>query len=55
MNYKYSAFISYRQLEPDSIIVNKLHTILEKYKIPKGLVKQGYAKKLKKFLKILMN
>lgn len=32
MDYKYDAFISYRQIEPDITIANKLHKLLEKYK-----------------------
>ncbi len=51
MNYKYDAFISYRQVFPDSIIADKLHKLLEKYKVPKSLVKQGYPTKLQKVFK----
>jgi hypothetical protein len=50
-NYKYDAFISYRQLQPDIKVANKLHKALERYKIPKGLVKKGFPKKLSKVFK----
>ena len=50
-SYKYDAFISYRQLQPDMKVANKLHRALERYTIPKGLVKKGFPKKLSKVYK----
>lgn len=39
MHYKYKAFISYRHLEPDMQAAEKLHKLLEAYKVPKNLGK----------------
>ena len=50
-SYKYDAFISYRQVEPDKNIANRLHRSLEKYKIPTSLVKEGYPKRLSRIFK----
>jgi len=49
--YKYNAFISYRQVDRDRKVANRLHQELEKYKIPKALVKQGFPSKLSKVFK----
>ena len=49
--YKYDAFISYRQVNPDKSIANRLHRALENYKVPKDLVKEGFPKKLSKIFK----
>ncbi len=46
--YKYTAFISYRHLEPDSIVAEKLHKMLETYTIPKNLQKTLGRKKIGK-------
>lgn len=35
--YKYDAFISYRHTEPDFTIVKNLHSMIEKFKVPKHL------------------
>lgn len=51
ISYKYDAFISYRQVNPDKSIANRLHRALENYKIPKDLVKEGFPKKLSKIFK----
>jgi hypothetical protein len=50
-SYKYDAFISYRQLQLDIKVANKLHRVLERYKVPKSLVKKGLPKKLSKVFK----
>lgn len=47
-NYKYTAFISYRHLEPDSIVAENLHKMLETYTIPKNLQKTLGRKKVGK-------
>ena len=49
--FKYDAFISYRQIRPDIDVAVKIHKLLEKYKLPKSLVKKGYPKKLKKIFR----
>ena len=41
MERKYAAFISYRHAEMDSAIAKTLHTLIEQYRIPKGLQKDG--------------
>ncbi|WP_276981406.1 toll/interleukin-1 receptor domain-containing protein [Johnsonella ignava] len=38
--YKYDAFISYRHLDPDVDIAQKLHKLLETFKMPKELSKR---------------
>jgi hypothetical protein len=37
-NYQYDAFISYRHVEPDRTIAEKLHKMLEAYALPKNLL-----------------
>lgn len=44
--YKYDAFISYRHTEPDKTIAERLHRILETYRVPKAVVKMGIRKKV---------
>ncbi|MDI9514709.1 MAG: TIR domain-containing protein [Clostridiaceae bacterium] len=44
--YKYDAFISYRHTEPDKAIAEKLHRMLESFKVPKSLIKKGSQKKV---------
>lgn len=44
--YKYDAFISYRHTEPDKAIAEKLHRMLETYKVPKAVIKMGSQKKV---------
>jgi len=44
--YKYDAFISYRHAEPDKTIAEKLHRMLETYRVPKAVVKMGSQKKV---------
>ena len=41
MERNYVAFISYRHAEMDSAIAKTLHTLIEQYRIPKGLQKEG--------------
>lgn len=41
MAKKYIAFISYRHAELDSAIAKKLHTLIEQYRIPRGLQNDG--------------
>ena len=43
---KYDAFISYRHTEPDKTIAEKLHRMLETYRVPKAVVKMGSQKKV---------
>jgi len=45
-DYKYTAFISYRQLQPDSQVAKVLHRALENYRVPHTLVKQGFPRRL---------
>ncbi|MDP3386342.1 MAG: TIR domain-containing protein [Eubacteriales bacterium] len=40
-SYIYDAFISYRHTNPDILIAEKLHKLLETYKTPSHLIKQG--------------
>lgn len=40
-NYKYTAFISYRHLEPDATIAKKIHTMIETFKAPKEFYDDG--------------
>lgn len=47
--YKYTAFISYRHTKPDLAIVEKLHQMLEQFKIPKGLDSEGKYKEIRIF------
>lgn len=44
--FKYDAFISYRHTEPDKTIAEKLHRMLENFKVPKSLIKKGIQKKV---------
>lgn len=44
--YKYDAFISYRHTEPDKTIADKLHRMLEAYKVPRAVVRMGSQKKV---------
>jgi len=44
--YTYDAFISYRHTEPDKTIAEKLHRMLETYKVPRSVVKMGSRKKV---------
>ncbi len=44
--YKYSAFISYRHVEPDMTIAQNLHTLIETYTIPKSVRKDKARKKM---------
>jgi len=44
--YKYDAFISYRHVVPDKIIAERLHKLLETYRVPANLVKNGALRKL---------
>lgn len=45
---KYTAFISYRHIEPDMTIAKKLHGMLETYRIPGNIKKQTGIKKIGK-------
>ncbi|MGI6086089.1 MAG: hypothetical protein ACOYIF_11765 [Acetivibrionales bacterium] len=44
-NYTYDAFISYRHTEPDKAVAERLHRLLETFKIPKSIVKATGKKK----------
>src|SRR5262245_23438122 len=45
--YEYSAFISYRHVDPDRKIAQWLHTVLERYRVPAKLVRdRGVAPRL---------
>lgn len=39
MDYKYDAFISYRHTDPDAAVAERLHQLLETYRIPKNIAK----------------
>lgn len=43
---KYDAFISYRHTEPDKTIAEKLHKMLETYKVPSKIAKKTGKKKI---------
>ncbi|MBN1624414.1 MAG: TIR domain-containing protein, partial [Clostridia bacterium] len=45
-SYLYDAFISYRHTSPDILIAERLHKLLETYKTPHHLVKQGFRRSL---------
>lgn len=45
-SFIYDAFISYRHTYPDSLIAEKLHRILETYRTPRRLAKQGVLPKI---------
>lgn len=36
-DYKYSAFISYRHIEPDKTVAKKLHSYIESFHIPAAI------------------
>ena len=44
MANKYIAFISYRHAELDSAIAKTLHSLIEQYRIPRGIRKDGEAR-----------
>lgn len=46
---KYDAFISYRHTEPDKTIAEKLHKMLETYKVPSKIAKKRGKRKLTVF------
>ena len=48
MNYKYDAFISYRHTIPDAAVAEKLHRLLETYRIPKSIAKATGKKKIQR-------
>ena len=41
MDRNYVAFISYRHAEMDSAIAKTIHSLIEQYRIPKGLRKDS--------------
>lgn len=45
-HFRYDAFISYRHCDPDKRIAEKLHRMLETYKIPKAIVKASGKKRI---------
>ncbi len=47
-HYKYDAFISYRHTEPDKTVAERLHRLLESFKIPKSIVKATGKKKIQR-------
>ena len=44
MDRKYVAFISYRHAELDSAVAKQMHTLIERYVVPKKLRKNGQKK-----------
>ena len=48
-NFKYIAFISYRHLEPDTAVAQKIHTMIETFKLPKEFVVHGKSPKFRVF------
>lgn len=46
--YEYDAFISYRHTEPDLTIAQKLHHLLENYRIPKSIQEETGIKKIRR-------
>lgn len=48
---KYTAFISYRHIEPDMTVAKKLHTMLETYRIPGNIKKLTGIKKIGKIFR----
>jgi WD40 repeat protein len=44
--YKYDAFISYRHTMPDKAVAERLHRLLETFKIPKSIVKSSGKKRI---------
>ncbi len=46
--YLYDAFISYRHVEPDKTIAEKLHRLLETYKVPANTAKKTGFKKIRR-------
>lgn len=47
--FKYDAFISYRHIKPDADIAEKLHSLIENYKVPKEFYVDGKAPNLRVF------
>lgn len=45
---KYDAFISYRHSELDSAIAERLHRLLETYKVPKSIAQKTGKKSIKR-------
>lgn len=43
---RYDAFISYRHSDPDKLIAEKLHRMLETFRVPKAVVKKGSPKRI---------
>jgi|GEM_PF-252868 len=48
MNYKYDAFISYRHTIPDAAVAERLHQLLETYRIQKNIAKATGKKKIQR-------
>jgi len=48
MDYKYDAFISYRHTDPDAAVAERLHQLLETYRIPKNIAKATGKKKVER-------
>ncbi|NLL68040.1 MAG: TIR domain-containing protein [Clostridiaceae bacterium] len=48
INYTYDAFISYRHTEPDKSVAERLHRLLETFKIPKSILKNTNKKKIQR-------
>ncbi len=46
--FKYDAFISYRHCEPDKSVAEKLHRMLEGFRIPKSIAKACGRKQIKR-------
>ena len=44
--FQYTAFISYRHVEPDEVIAQKLHTMIETFGIPSDIRKSSGRRKM---------
>ncbi len=47
--FKYDAFISYRHCEPDQSIALRLHELIERFRVPKSLLREGESKAFRLF------
>lgn len=45
-DYQYTAFISYRHMQPDEAVAKKLHTLIENFSIPGDIKKSSGRKKM---------
>jgi hypothetical protein len=49
--YAYEAFISYRHKDLDGKVAKVIHGLIENYKLPKQLLKEGYPRTFKKIFR----